>query len=189
MKRQRRIAEVTIHRDRDRSRFIPTDLAIGDPLVAERKSTMQSVHLHGCHVKRPAGAGLGMCRYGVPTGIRTPVASVKGTCPRPLDDGDRGDAAFLARDCIDLEVRPRMAGLSRGTRIPVGGANRDRTDDLYNAIVALSQLSYSPTCWRTRRILACRRGVKPKKSRLAPVQLVAASTTSAPARPDTPAIC
>ena len=25
-----------------------------------------------------------------------------------------------------------------------GGADRDRTDDLYNAIVALSQLSYSP---------------------------------------------
>ena len=25
-----------------------------------------------------------------------------------------------------------------------GGANRDRTDHLYNAIVALSQLSYSP---------------------------------------------
>ena len=25
-----------------------------------------------------------------------------------------------------------------------GGAGRDRTDDLYNAIVALSQLSYGP---------------------------------------------
>ena len=25
-----------------------------------------------------------------------------------------------------------------------GGARRDRTDDLYNAIVALSQLSYGP---------------------------------------------
>ena len=27
-------------------------------------------------------------KYGVPTGIRTPVAAVKGRCPRPLDDGD-----------------------------------------------------------------------------------------------------
>ena len=27
-----------------------------------------------------------------------------------------------------------------------GGAERDRTDDLLNAIQALSQLSYSPTC-------------------------------------------
>src|ERR1019366_8559076 len=27
---------------------------------------------------------------GVPTGIRTPVASVKGMCPRPLDDGEAG---------------------------------------------------------------------------------------------------
>lgn len=25
---------------------------------------------------------------GVPTGIRTPVSTVKGWCPRPLDDGD-----------------------------------------------------------------------------------------------------
>ena len=25
---------------------------------------------------------------GVPKGIRTPVAAVKGRCPRPLDDGD-----------------------------------------------------------------------------------------------------
>ena len=30
-----------------------------------------------------------------------------------------------------------------GTGQP-GGAGRDRTDDLYNAIVALSQLSYGP---------------------------------------------
>ena len=27
-------------------------------------------------------------KFGVPTGIRTPVASVKGRCPRPLDDGN-----------------------------------------------------------------------------------------------------
>jgi hypothetical protein len=27
-------------------------------------------------------------RIGVPKEIRTPVAAVKGQCPRPLDDGD-----------------------------------------------------------------------------------------------------
>ena len=26
--------------------------------------------------------------FGVPTGIRTPVPTVKGSCPRPLDDRD-----------------------------------------------------------------------------------------------------
>ena len=29
-----------------------------------------------------------MHKYGVPKGIRTPVPTVKGWCPRPLDDGD-----------------------------------------------------------------------------------------------------
>ena len=33
---------------------------------------------------------------------------------------------------------------SREAVTKFGGAKRDRTDDLYNAIVALSQLSYSP---------------------------------------------
>src|SRR5690606_27917527 len=33
-----------------------------------------------------------------------------------------------------------------------GGASRDRTGDLYNAIVALSQLSYGPTAGKTSMI-------------------------------------
>src|SRR5690606_22158796 len=64
-------------------------------------------------------------RDGVPTGIRTPVAAVKGRCPRPLDDGD-------------ADGRNSNGGTG-------GGTNRDRTGDLYNANVALSQLSYGPT--------------------------------------------
>src|ERR1700722_7657417 len=59
---------------------------------------------------------------GVPKGIRTPVTAVKGRCPRPLDDGD-----------------------SRSDGRDVGGATRDRTADLFHAMEALSQLSYSPT--------------------------------------------
>ena len=39
-----------------------------------------------------------------------------------------------------------------------GGAKRDRTDDLYNAIVALSQLSYSPTRLETGPVLTCNTG-------------------------------
>jgi hypothetical protein len=57
--------------------------------------------------------------FGVPTGIRTPVLTVKGWCPRPLDDGDY--------------------------RSTYGGARRDRTADLLHAMQALSQLSYGPT--------------------------------------------
>src|SRR5690606_31968675 len=72
--------------------------------------------------KKPAEAGF--FDHGVPTGIRTPVATVKGLCPRPLDDGDRN----------------------------IGGARRDRTADLLHAMQALSQLSYGPTAGK-REIL------------------------------------
>ncbi len=65
-------------------------------------------------------------QIGVPTGIRTPVLTVKGWCPRPLDDGD--------------------ASL-QSTKQKTGGARRDRTADLLHAMQALSQLSYGPT-WR-----------------------------------------
>ena len=44
------------------------------------------MHSGVLHTKTPAGAGVG--RSGVPKGIRTPVTTVKGSCPRPLDDGD-----------------------------------------------------------------------------------------------------
>ena len=53
---------------------------------------------------------------GVPNGIRTRVRSVRGCCPRPLDDED----------------------------LVFGGGKRDRTADLLHAMQALSQLSYTP---------------------------------------------
>src|ERR1700691_5726183 len=70
---------------------------------------------------------------GVPRGIRTPVASVKGMCPRPLDDGDAG-------------LKSTRLGVRR-----TGGARRDRTADLLHAMQALSQLSYGPTCIKLQR--------------------------------------
>ncbi len=36
-----------------------------------------------------------MRKYGVPKGIRTPVPTVKGWCPRPLDDGDYHDPIHI----------------------------------------------------------------------------------------------
>ena len=41
----------------------------------------------GLHIVLATARALASER-GVPTGIRTPVATVKGWCPRPLDDGD-----------------------------------------------------------------------------------------------------
>ncbi len=57
------------------------------------------------------------------------------------------------RPLMSLRVAERLAEV--GTKRPgpkdldrafleTGGAGRNRTDDLYNAIVALSQLSYGP---------------------------------------------
>ena len=63
---------------------------------------------------------------GVPKGVRTPVAAVKGRSPRPLDDGD------LRRFPINI------------VDVDGGGARRDRTADLLHAMQALSQLSYNP---------------------------------------------
>ena len=41
-------------------------------------------------------------RTGVPTGIRTPVLTVKGWCPRPLDDGDKTLTLFSMRLVVEL---------------------------------------------------------------------------------------
>ena len=56
-------------------------------------------------------------RCGVSTGIRTPVPTVKGSCPRPLDDGDLSNC---------------------------GGGKRIRTADPLHAMQVLYQLSYTP---------------------------------------------
>ena len=74
-------------------------------------------------------------KNGVPTGIRTPVSTVKGWCPRPLDDGD-------AVKLVPYPDRPNCRD--------IGGARRDRTADLLHAMQALSQLSYGPTGWKER---------------------------------------
>lgn len=47
---------------------------------------------------------------------------------------------------ISCQARPQNDKTRRQRqRVLNGGADQDRTDDLYNAIVALSQLSYGPT--------------------------------------------
>src|SRR6202049_927410 len=57
---------------------------------------------------------------------------------------DRGEAAeFVAQP--DFALARCVAATFAATHAKVGGANRNRTDDLLNAIQALSQLSYGPT--------------------------------------------
>jgi hypothetical protein len=52
---------------------------------------------------------------------------------------------------VNPELRVSYPGSSCATLWKFGGANRDRTGDLYNAIVALSQLSYGPALLVTWR--------------------------------------
>ncbi len=72
---------------------------------------------------------------GDPTGIRTPVATVKGWCPRPLDDRVK---------TLGTALRSALVASKLSTRHHVGGGKRDRTADLLHAMQALSQLSYTP---------------------------------------------
>ena len=107
--------------------------------------------------ERPTEVGLSAESNGVPKGIRTPVAAVKGQCPRPLDDGDT--------------VKPGLEIFSQN-----GGARRDRTADLLHAMQALSQLSYGPTCSGKSTSLGPRFGVV-KQSFGLRAQLPAATAT------------
>ena len=51
---------------------------------------MVAAGVEAIHLPAPQLSKFGALGNGVPRGIRTPVASVKGMCPRPLDDGDAG---------------------------------------------------------------------------------------------------
>ena len=44
--------------------------------------------------------GKAFINYGVPRGIRTPVAAVKGRCPRPLDDGDNSEKVYSIEEIL-----------------------------------------------------------------------------------------
>ena len=56
----------------------------GESLRRKSVTHVSGINRHPCDRNRP-------WKIGVPTGIRTPVAAVKGRCPRPLDDGDPGN--------------------------------------------------------------------------------------------------
>src|SRR6202040_1305789 len=72
--------------------------------------------------------------------------------PRRRQSLDRQRHGQVALTVISLHGAPnhktKTAQRTAGPFVSIGGANRDRTGDLYNAIVALSQLSYGPMIWR-----------------------------------------
>jgi hypothetical protein len=61
---------------------------------------------------------------GVPKGIRTPVAAVKGRCPRPLDDGDKAVATqHLKRPGTEIN-RPTAPRRPASQSLPLFGPAR-----------------------------------------------------------------
>ena len=67
---------------------------------------------------------------------------------------ENGDAEHVLPPCFP--TNQKGPAISRQPLVLIGGANRDRTGDLYNAIVALSQLSYGPIADAPREIRKAR---------------------------------
>jgi len=77
---------------------------------------------------------------------------------RPLDPTRLKELRLSCVRVTDKSTKPgktKPLGFPRGFD---GGAGRDRTDDLYNAIVALSQLSYGPMLFCTPRVGSAKAG-------------------------------
>src|SRR5207342_156479 len=55
--------------------------------AGRRKCTSARVE---AETKKPAPCGTGLFGSGTPNGIRTRVSTLRGWCPRPLDDGSEG---------------------------------------------------------------------------------------------------
>src|SRR5438067_10504222 len=87
------------------------------------------------------------------------------------------------RDPSNAPHRPptKRARPSVAEPLSIGGANRDRTGDLYNAIVALSQLSYGPMKQRPRWRRAGEKLATPgcgSKGKIAPPSAAQGSSSS-----------
>ena len=66
--------------------------------------------------------------FSSPKGIRTPVASVKGRCPRPLDDGAKNvieKSSELPAPC-EITVQPDPPSRQRSPSLDLGLARRAR---------------------------------------------------------------
>ncbi len=70
---------------------------------------------------------------------------------KPLQKNTPTRASVKIKKYSGLDIEETRQQTHRNPMSFLGGAKRDRTADLYNAIVALSQLSYGPTT-KTGRI-------------------------------------
>ena len=84
---------------------------------------------------------------GIPNGIRTRAAALKGRCPRPLDDGDRSDPSTIGR----LRCRTQTDAHRRSELVQPEGVDglRSRTEGLATAVSTI------------RRSARRRHGVRP----------------------------
>lgn len=70
-------------------RWPPTTALVPPRRPTRRNAAADSAFPRRAQRKTGSSSELPACvKSGVPTGIRTPVSTVKGWCPRPLDDGD-----------------------------------------------------------------------------------------------------
>jgi hypothetical protein len=83
-------------------------------LTLATKTDIYDIQLNPSESNTPRNRGFG----GVPKGIRTPVAAVKGQCPRPLDDGDGGGSGEAGGR--GAPRRSSIAGPARGMVEPGG---------------------------------------------------------------------
>src|SRR4029450_4513387 len=75
-----------------------------------------------------------------------PTRALQRAAPGPGPARPRRRPSTLGRSSRRTSDGPRLRPrTSEGSELSLGGAERDRTVDLLNAIQALSQLSYGPT--------------------------------------------
>ena len=90
LQRRKLVARYQVNEDNLPSIRLATSVGLLQFLQLTHFRTWQGLGLLPCYAKASESFSFGSQQIGVPYGIRTRVAAVKGRCPRPLDEGDKG---------------------------------------------------------------------------------------------------